>query len=486
MLDLSILPYILPEFLIVMAVLLVTLIGSFSNKISYRFYPFMAILVLVLAFISLLINYHSGRAIIFNKLFIYSAYTSFAKMIVLIASIFCILLSLGYTKIDKSLESFEYYIILLLSVLGMMVMISSNDLMSLYLGLELLSLSLYSMVSFNRTSLFSSESGLKYFILGALASGILLYGMSLIYGFTGATNFSALEDVYAKYVSGASIPIGVSIGILFVICGFLFKLAAVPFHMWAPDVYQGSSLPVTVFLSTAPKAASMFVLIKLILLDFNVANNLGMPVIAVVSSLSMCVGAIGGLFQTNIKKLLAYSSISHIGFIMVGLVSSTISGAEASIIYLCIYLVMNLGVFAFVAILQSSRVEDFNIMIFTGLSKTNPVMSFSISVLLLSMAGIPPLAGFLAKFYVIYGAISDGFYFLALISMLSAVISTFYYLKIIKLMYFDNSEISIFDKLFSVENLIIASFATIFNVILILFPTTFNKIVDYPVRSLFE
>ena len=491
MLDLAALHYISSEIIIAIAVLVLVLIGSFlNNRISYKIYPFIAIIALVLCVFLSWKSYDSSKVIILNGLFVAFKYTSFAKIVVLLVSIACILISLGYTKLDQSLKQFEYYVLLLLSVLGMMIMVSSNDLMSLYLGLELLGISLYSLVSFNRKNLISCEAGLKYFILGALASGVLLYGMTLIYGFTGTTNFSSLTLVYAKYSSGAAIPIGVIIGVILVVSGLFFKIAAAPFYMWAPDVYQGASLPVTTFLSTAPKAASVFVLIKLILSNFNIEGNIWQPIVIVVACFSLIVGALGALFQTNIKRLLAYSSISHIGFLLIGLGSYDISGVEASIIYLCIYLSMNLGIFAFIAILQntlqSPNGENFDLSIFKGLSKTNPIVALSISILLLSMAGIPPLAGFLAKFYVLYSALTDHLYFVAIFAMLAAVVSTFYYLKIIKFMYFDESEIHMSDKLLSVENVVIASFATTFNVILILFPMSFNSIVAGPIRSLFE
>jgi len=487
MLDLAVLSHIIPEVIIAISVLLITLLGSFFNQhIKPRIYPICVVVVLVFAMYFLWNNDFFEEEYALNLLFVSSQYTSFAKIVVLLATIASVILSLGYNNIEKSLLNFEFYIIILLSVLGMMVMISSNDLMSLYLGLELLSLSLYTLVSYNKKSILSAEAGLKYFVLGALASAILLYGASLIYGFTGTTNFSYIKTIHQQYSLGAPVPVGVIVGIVLVISGLCFKIAAAPFHMWAPDVYQGAPLPVTAFLSTAPKAASIFLLVKLLILNFDIWHQEWKQVIVSVSCLSLTIGSLGALFQSNIKRLLAYSSINHIGFLLIGLVSYNVAGVEASLIYLCIYLSMNLGIFAFVAMLQGNKEENFDLSIFQGLSRTNPIVSMCIAILLLSMAGIPPLAGFLAKFYIIYGAIKGNMYFIASFAMVTAVISAFYYLKIIKLMYFDDVGKKAGGNLFSVENIVIGSFAATFNVILIIFPTSFNNIISYSVRSLFE
>ncbi|MCH9753976.1 MAG: NADH-quinone oxidoreductase subunit N [Alphaproteobacteria bacterium] len=487
MLSLAVFSHIIPEAIIAISALLLTLLGSLLNRyIKPRLYPFFSIITLICACYFLSINDFFEEETAFNMLFVSSQYTSFSKIVVLFATIASIILSLGYNKIDKSFLNFEFYVLILLSALGMMVMISSNDLMSLYLGLELLSLSLYTVVSYNRNSVFSSEAGLKYFVLGALASAILLYGASLIYGFTGTTNFSSIKTIHQQYSLGAPIPVGVIVGIVLLISGMCFKIAAAPFHMWAPDVYQGAPLPVTAFLSTAPKAASIFLLVKLLVLNFDIWHQEWRQIIIAISCLSLAIGSLGALFQSNIKRLLAYSSINHIGFLLIGLVSYNVAGIEASLIYLCIYLSMNLGIFAFIAMLQKSGDERFDLTLFQGLSKSNPIVSICISILLLSMAGIPPFAGFLAKFYIIYGSIKGEMYFLASFAMITAVISAFYYLKIIKLMYFDDMGKNMKRGWFSVENIIIASFAVTFNVILIIFPTSFNNIISYSVTSLFE
>lgn len=487
MLDLVVLNYIIPEIIIAISVLLITVLGSFFDQhIKPRIYPICAIISLTLASYFLYKNDIFEQEYSLNFLFVSSQYTSFSKIVVLLSTIASIVLSVGYSKIDKSLLDFEFYIMILLSALGMMVMISSNDLMSLYLGLELLSLSLYTIVSYKKDVIISSEAGLKYFVLGALASAILLYGASLIYGFTGTTNFSSIKIIHQQYSLGGPIPVGVIVGLVLVISALCFKIAAAPFHMWAPDVYQGSQLPITAFLSTAPKAASVFLLVKLLVLNFDIWQQEWKQVIICISCLSLAIGSLGALFQSNIKRLLAYSSISHIGFLLIGVVSYNVAGIESSLIYLCIYLFMNLGMFAFIAMLQGTKSEEFDLSIFKGLSKNNPIIAICIAIILLSMAGIPPFAGFLAKFYIISGAIKGNMYFIASFAMVTAVISAFYYLKIIKLMYFDDSGKKSDVKLFSVENVVIGSLATSFNVFLIIYPTSFNNIVSYSVSSMFE
>ena len=475
------------EIIVAISILLLTLAGACLNKyIKGRFHPIFTIFVLILAIFALSCNLGDSKTFLFYKLSVSSDFTSLAKIIILCTAIASTLLALGYSKIDKLFYKYEYYIMLLLSSLGMMVMVSSNDLITLYLGLELMSLSLYAMVSFSRNNILSSEAGLKYFILGALASGILLYGSSLIYGFTGTTNFSAMPILYEKYSSGAQLPIGVLVGLLLVISSICFKIAAAPFHMWAPDVYQGAPLPVTAFLSTAPKAASLLLLLKLLLSHFAQLHYSWLQVIVAIACISMVVGALGALMQKDIKRLLAYSSISHIGFMLIGFASFNFVGAESVVIYLCIYITMNLGMFAFIAMLQSNGHENFNLAMFKGLSRTNPVIAGCVSILLFSMAGIPPLAGFLAKFYVIFASLRAELYFLSIFAMLAAVISTFYYLKIVKYMYFDEREIKVPSNTYSVGNIIIASFATTFNIILVLFPTSLNKLISSLVISLFE
>ncbi len=479
--------YSFAEIVIATSVLLITVSGScFSRYIKSGVYPLFAIFVLLLSVYGLSYNLDFDKVFLFYNLSISSKFSSFAKIVILCASAASALLAQAYRPIDEIFYKYEYYIMILLSTLGMMIMVSSNDLMTLYLGLELMSLSLYVMVSFSRKSIISSEAGLKYFILGALASGILIYGSSLIYGFTGTTNFSEIGTLYHKYSAGAEMPIAVLVGFLLIVSSICFKVAAAPFHMWAPDVYQGAPLPVTAFLSTAPKAASLLLLVKLLLSSFEPLHYAWIQVIGSVACLSLIVGALGALIQKNIKRLLAYSSISHIGFMLIGLTSFNFAGAEAVLIYLCIYITMNLGMFAFVSILQSRESENFDLSIFKGLSKTNPIMALSISILLFSMAGIPPLAGFLAKFYIVFAALRAELYFISIFAMLSAVISSYYYLKIVKYMYFDESELRLVQNTYSVGSIIIASFATTFNIILVLFPTSLSKLVSLSITSLFE
>ena len=317
------------------------------------------------------------------------------------------------------------------SILGMMVMISSNDLMVFYMGLELQSLALYVLASFNRDNLLSTESGLKYFVLSALSSGLLLYGCSLIYGFTESTNFNII------LVNSSSDQYGLTFGLVFILVGLAFKISAVPFHMWAPDVYQGSPTSVTLFFAILPKIAALTVFIRFLYVPFANMNDQWQMIIVFLSIASMVFGAVAAIGQKNIKRLIAYSSIGHMGYALAGLSVGTNQGIQSSITYITIYLVMNLALFSCLFMIRRNDNYFENIEDLSGLSKNHPLLSFSLLVILFSLAGIPPLAGFFAKFYIFMAVIEESMYFLAIVGLLSTVIAAFYYLKIIKIIYFD-------------------------------------------------
>jgi NADH-quinone oxidoreductase subunit N len=341
-------------------------------------------------------------------------------------------MSVGYARAQK-FERFEYPVLIVIATLGMMMMISANDLIALYLGLELQSLALYVVAAINRDSVRSTEAGLKYFVLGALSSGMLLYGASLVYGFTGQTSFAGIAAVLAA----SETSLGLIFGLVFLIAGLAFKVSAVPFHMWTPDVYEGAPTPVTAFFAAAPKVAAMTMFIRVVVGPFAPVAGDWQQIIAFIAIASMLLGAFAAIGQSNIKRLMAYSSIGHMGFALVGLAAGSEAGVQGVVIYLLIYLAMTLGAFACILSMRrrDAMVEDISDL--AGLSKTNPIMAFMLAMILFSLAGIPPLAGFFAKFYVFLAAIEANLYALAVIGVLASVVGAYYYLRIIKIMYFD-------------------------------------------------
>jgi NADH-quinone oxidoreductase subunit N len=355
------------------------------------------------------------------------------KIITLLAASLVLIISSTYLKIFK-IFLIEYPILILSSVLGMMVMISSNDLMVFYIGLELQSLALYVLASFNRDQLKSSESGLKYFVLSALSSGLLLYGCSLIYGFSGSTNFEIINN------SMNSDNYGLTFGIVFILVGLAFKISAVPFHMWAPDVYEGSPTAVTLFFALVPKVAALTVFIRFLYVPFVSMIEQWQPILIFLSIASMIFGAIAAIGQSNLKRLIAYSSIGHMGYALAGLSVGSNEGIQSSIVYISIYLVMNLAFFSCLLMLKRNDEYFETIDDLSGLSKNHPILSLSLLIILFSLAGIPPLAGFFAKFYIFKAVIEQSMYFLAIVGLLSTVIAAFYYLKIIKVIYFDQEK----------------------------------------------
>ena len=420
--------FIIPELFISLSVMALLVLGVFKNNSSKIIFYFSCLIILVSLAINLNINI-TQTIFLFNNSYVVDHLSLFIKSIILISAFFVMFCSYNYVRLNNILK-IEYPILILCSLLGMMVMISSNDLIVFYIGLELQSLSLYVLASFNRDNILSSESGLKYFVLSALSSGLLLYGCSLIYGFSNSTNFNEISQNF-------NFEYGVIFGMVFVIVGLAFKISAVPFHMWAPDVYQGSPTSVTVLFAILPKIAALTVFIKFLYGPFINLFEEWQAIIIFLSIASMILGAVAAIGQKNLKRLIAYSSISHMGYALAGLTTGTNQGIQSSIIYLIIYLIMNLAFFCCLFMLKRKDKFYENIEDLSGLSKKHPILALSFLIILFSLAGIPPLAGFFAKFYIFMAVIQKEMYFLAIVGLLATVIAAFYYLRVIKIIYFD-------------------------------------------------
>ncbi len=369
---------------------------------------------------------------LFNRAFIADGFARFMKVLLLLASALALIMSQDYLRGAK-LDIAEFPVLVLLATTGMMLMLSANDLISLYLALELQSLSLYVIAAIRRDSLRSSEAGLKYFVLGALSSGFLLYGASLIYGFTGNTSFEAIA--LTAQAQGPSL--GLIFGLVFVLTGLAFKVSAVPFHMWQPDVYEGSPTPATALFSAAAKAAAIGLLVRVLMSAVPALAAEWQQIIIAISIASMALGAFAAIGQRNIKRLMAYSSIGHVGYMFVGLASSSQQGTQAVLVYLAIYVAMTLGTFACILSMRRSEGMVESVDDLAGLSKNQPMVAFLLAMLMFSMAGIPPLAGFFAKFYVFAAAVNAGLIWLAVVGVVASVVAAYYYLRIVKVMYFD-------------------------------------------------
>ncbi len=428
--------YILPELFLSVAIMSLLMLGVFIKK-SFKLVSLLTISSLAFAII-LVLNQPNEMVKIFNDSYIIDKLSIFMKVLTLLFCLFVLLSSKDYIK-NNDIDKIEYPIIILASTLGMILMISSYDLIVFYLGLELQSLCLYILASFRREDVRSSEAGLKYFVLSALASGLLLYGCSLIYGFTGSTNFETIATNLNEANKGAVF------GIVFIIVGLAFKVSAVPFHMWSPDVYEGSPTSVTSFFALIPKIAAITVFIRFMYVPFINVINQWQAIIIFLSIASMIVGAVAAIGQQNIKRLMAYSSIGHMGYALAGLATGTNEGIQSLIIYLTIYLVMNLGAFGCIFMMKRENIFYENINDLSGLSKNHPILAFSFLIILFSLAGIPPLAGFFAKFYIFMAVIEVKMYALAIIGLVTTVVSAFYYIRIIKVIYFDKPK-KPFDK----------------------------------------
>jgi NADH-quinone oxidoreductase subunit N len=422
---------ILPELTLAVGAMALLMLGVGARPERGELVLWLAVAILALA--GVFVAMGEGTETLFGGSFIVDPYARTLKLFTLVGAGVALVMSLGYWRETDGGVKFEYPVLLLFAATGMLMMISAYDLIALYVGLELQSLALYVVAAFKRDSARSSEAGLKYFVLGALSSGMLLYGASLVYGFTGSTEFAQIAN--AVQPSGANL--GLIFGLVFLLAGFAFKISAVPFHMWTPDVYEGAPTPVTAFFAAAPKIAAMALLVRVVISAFPAATEQWQQIVIFLAIASMGLGAFAAIGQRNIKRLMAYSSIGHMGYALVGLAAGTAEGVQGVIIYLAIYLVMTLGTFAFILALRrdGQMVEEIDQL--SGLSRTSPLMAFMLAVLLFSLAGIPPLAGFFAKFYVFLAAIEAGLYVLAVVGVLLSVVGAFYYLRIVKIMYFD-------------------------------------------------
>ena len=426
----------LPELLLACVAMALLMFGVFRGDKATPTVLLLSVATLVVL-IALIALGPRGEATAFGGLFVSDGYGDFMKILVLIGSATAMVMSLRYFE-NEGVVRFEYPILMLFATLGMLMMISANDLISLYLSLELQSLSLYVIAAIRRDSLRSTEAGLKYFVLGALSSGMLLYGASLIYGFAGTTSFEALADVFAVSAAAGHGPsVGLIIGLVFLLSGLAFKVSAVPFHMWTPDVYEGAPTPIAAFFASAPKVAAIALLARVMMGPFGEFTAQWQQIVVVISIASMVLGAFAAIYQTNIKRLMAYSSIGHVGYALVGLAAGTEEGLRGLIVYMAIYVIMNLGTWACILCMRQKQIMVEGIEDLKGLSKSNPMMALALGIFMFSMAGIPPLAGFFGKLYVFLAAIEAGLYTLAVIGVLSSVVGAFYYLRIVKLMYFD-------------------------------------------------
>ena len=422
-----------PEIFLSLSIFLILLIGVYIKNSFNLIFNVSSLIIIVT--ITIILTSPNTEEKIFLDSFTRDAFSNYFKILILLSTLFVLNSSKNFI-IDNKLDKFEYPIIILLSVLGMFFMVSANDLILFYLGLELQSLSLYILASIDRDNLRSTESGIKYFVLSALSSGLLLYGCSLLYGFTGSTNFELIESQLNRENTGAIFAM------VFILVGLAFKISAVPFHMWTPDVYEGAPTSITSYFAVVPKVAGLALLIKFMNVPFSNILLEWQTIIIFLSIASMILGAVAAMVQKNFKRLLAYSSIGHIGYALAGVATGAIAGYQSAIVYISIYVVMNIGAFSCLYLLKKDSQYKENINDLSGISKKHPLLAVSLLIILFSLAGVPPLGGFFAKFYVFVAVLEKEMYTLAIIGLLTTVMSAFYYLKIIKTIYFDDSLVS--------------------------------------------
>ncbi|MGP9810967.1 NADH-quinone oxidoreductase subunit NuoN [Rhodopseudomonas sp. NSM] len=470
----SLLP-IMPELVLVIGAMLLLMLGAYRGEKTTGLVTTLAVLLLVVTG-ALELMLPAGKLVTFGGSFIVDDFARFLKVLALIGSAVTLILSAEILA-NPARRMFEYSILVLLSSVGMMLLISAGDLIMLYLGLELMSLALYVVAASNREDPKSNEAGMKYFVLGALSSGMLLYGCSLIYGFTGTVQFTGIA---AAAKDGS---VGLVFGLVFLLAGLCFKVSAVPFHMWTPDVYEGAPTPVTAFFASAPKVAGLAVFTRVTLTAFPEIVPQWQQIVVFVAIASMALGSFAAIGQKNIKRLMAYSAIGHIGFALVGLSAGTVEGAQGVIIYISIYVAMTLGAFSVILAMRRNGLHVENISDFAGLSRTNPALAFFFAMLLFSMAGIPPLAGFFAKFYVFMAAIKAGLFALAVIGVVTSVVGAYYYLLIIKVMYFDEPAPGI-DRV-RLELRGVLAVAGLFNMLFFIYPAPLVNAATAAAKSLF-
>jgi len=477
----------MPEIFLAIAAMALLMLGVFQKWATpegairaSRMTSNLGVLSLGLALI-LVFTVSGSTLITFEGMFISDAFATYAKVLILLAGVFTLVLAQNWLEMQGA-HRFEFAILIIFATLGMMMMVSANNLMSLYMGLELSSLSLYVLAAFHRDDARSCEAGLKYFVLGALASGMLLYGMSLVYGFTGSADFEVIASVIK---SDEPLPIGILIGLVFMMSGLAFKVSAVPFHMWTPDVYEGAPTPVTAFFAVAPKVAALALFLRVMIGPFGDVSDQWQQIIVMLSILSMLVGSFAAIAQTNIKRLMAYSSIGHVGYALIGLAVANEAGVTGVLIYLTIYVFMNIGAFACLMGMRRGGRAVEQISDLSGLAKTHPGMAAALAIMMFSMAGIPPLAGFFGKLYIFLAAIEAGLYALSVIGVLASVVSAYYYVRIIKVMYFDEPGVEALDTPLPKSVSVVLGLCTVVIVLFIAFPTPVIDAAKVAAASLF-
>jgi NADH-quinone oxidoreductase subunit N len=469
----------LPEIVLAAAAMTLLIFGAMRGEGSTRLVSWLAIAVLLIV---LLITELGGgeRRVAFYGMFAADGFAKFMKALVLIGSAITVLIAMRYNE-EQGIARFEFPVLVLLATTGMMVIISANDLITLYVGLELQNLALYVVASFNRDSVRSSEAGLKYFVLGALSSGMLLYGASLIYGFTGTTGFA---DLAALMTGGAPVSRGVIVGVVFVVVGLAFKVSAVPFHMWTPDVYEGAPTPVTAFFAVAPKIAALALFVRFIIEPFGPLSGEWRQIIIFLSIASMVLGAVAAIAQENIKRLMAYSSIGHVGYALIGLAAGSAAGIRGVLVYMAIYLFMTIGTWAVILCMRRTGRMLEGISDLAGLSRTQPGLALAMAIFMFALSGIPPTAGFFAKLYVFLAAIDAKLTGLAVIGVVTSVVSAFYYLRIVKVMYFDEAA-SELDRPIAAELKGVVFVAAVLTLFFFLFPGPLLGAAEAAASSLF-
>src|SRR6201987_1611608 len=466
---------LLPEIILAVGAMALLMLGAYRTPRSETLIDVLSIILLVIAGTAVVLL-PEGKLVAFGGSFVDDNFARFLKVLATAGSAAAILMAIDYDRREGE-QRFEYSVLILLSTLGMLMLISAADLIALYLGLELMSLPLYVVAASHRSSLRATEAGLKYFVLGALSSGMLLSGASLIYGFTGTVSFTGIAQAAGQG------GIGLIFGIVFLFAGFCFKVSAVPFHMWTPDVYEGAPTPVTAFFAAAPKVAGIAMFVRVAVMAFPGVTSQWQQIVVFVSLASMALGSFAAIGQRNFKRLMAYSSIGHMGFALVGLAAGTSEGVQGVLVYIAIYVTMTLGVFAVILSMRRATGMVESIADLAGLARTKPMMAFFFAMLLFSMAGVPPLAGFFAKFYVFLAAIKAGLYILAVIGVLASVVGAYYYLAIIKTMYFDDAAEGFYPT--PVELKVVLAVCGLFNVLFFLYPGPLVGAASAAARSLF-
>jgi NADH-quinone oxidoreductase subunit N len=468
---------LLPEIVLGVGAMALLMLGVFRGEgdATVRLIDIASIVLLIAAGL-IVIALPQGKLIAFGGSFVVDDFARFLKVLAVLGSAAAILMSIDYDRREQQ-RRFEYSVLIVLSTLGMLMLISAADLIALYLGLELMSLPLYVVAASHRSSLRSTEAGLKYFVLGALSSGMLLYGASLVYGFTGTVSFAGIAK------SAADAGTGLIFGLVFLFAGFCFKVSAVPFHMWTPDVYEGAPTPITAFFAAAPKVAGIAMFVRTAVVAFPGIAAQWQEIVAFVSIASMLLGSFAAIGQRSIKRLMAYSSIGHMGFALIGLAAGTSEGVQGVLVYMAIYVTMTLGTFAVILSMrrEGGMVESIDQL--SGLARTHPTTAFFLAMLLFSMAGVPPLAGFFAKFYVFLAAIKAGLYVLAVIGVLASVVGAYYYLAVIKTMYFDEPAEDFYRM--PDELRVVLGVCGLFNILFFLYPGPLVGVASAAARSLF-